>query len=269
MANFSDESNAVFVSSEMQKDAAGQNRLVYVRTTGPLVWLIRCGGKFTQDGFVVSHVTPGGPATRMTSLDGTLTNVSMQEGDTVVSINDLAILTDIDWSLALLKAPNHQHVKFTIVDVNSGEANDWLVTPQLRPGTTPPAGGIAPIAPPVTPTPPVTPAPPVTPKGTVSVNEIRGPGIPALVIAGTEITPAQPGILIEYRIDLDHEAVKQLESSADLFTVLLQAAGASSGLITAVIIVAAEVEAADATNGNGASIHIGVVQAYTTAVPRT
>src|SRR5947199_8792551 len=88
--------------SEKQILPSGGVRMVY--TSVPTPWLIRVTGDWQQDGFRIDHVTPGGPASKMVSLDGTLQNVSMEIGDVVVSINDDAILNGIDWTRALINA---------------------------------------------------------------------------------------------------------------------------------------------------------------------
>lgn len=114
----------------------GMMRTVVV-TTFASNWLIRAEGVWTQDGFQLTHVVPGGPANKVWSDDGSLTNVSLEAGDTIVSINDDAILSDLDWAKAMNTAPDHAKVKLTVVNVQDGNGYDWYIKPQHRPG----AGG--------------------------------------------------------------------------------------------------------------------------------
>jgi hypothetical protein len=108
-------------------------RDVYTSVTSQ--WLIRVQGFWTPDGLQITHVTPGGPATKMRSPDGALTNVAISVNDTVVSINNFAVLNDRDWVRAMNSAPDHANVTLTIAEASDGSANDWFISPQQRPGS--------------------------------------------------------------------------------------------------------------------------------------
>jgi hypothetical protein len=131
MADFNDDT----ATEEIEETKLGPSgQPVAVRTVIPLRWLIGIQGDWTPHGLKVKDVTPGGAATKMTSVDGTLTNARMELDDVIVSINDDLIFTDKDWAVALATAPDKTKVKFSVVDSNSGEANDWLLHLQHRPG---------------------------------------------------------------------------------------------------------------------------------------
>ncbi len=130
MANFSDADFTVR-EAEVLVDSNGHHNTTY--TAIQLQWLIRVQGFFDDDGFHLVHVTPGGPATQLTSVQGGLAGAA-EVGDTITSINDQAILNGKDWAIAMANAPDHNKVKLSIVDVESGDSVDWFVKPQTRPG---------------------------------------------------------------------------------------------------------------------------------------
>ena len=98
----------------------------------PLRWLIRVQGVWTSDGLSIARVTPGGPATKMKSAAGT-TLASLEAGDVITSINDLAILDGDDWSNAIAGAPDHSRISLSVINVQDGRVYEWFVAAQKRP----------------------------------------------------------------------------------------------------------------------------------------
>jgi hypothetical protein len=80
--SFDDTTDAKELAYKLLVAPNGQETTVATKTAIPLKYFIRIKGDFTDDGFAISEVTPGGPATRMTSPDGSLTDVAMEPGDT-------------------------------------------------------------------------------------------------------------------------------------------------------------------------------------------
>ena len=128
MAQFDDYNATEKITITVQ----GPNGPVQEVKSVPLRWLIRVAGYWTIDGMFVNHVTAGGPATKMLSLNGAIQGI-MEVGDTITGINDLAVLDDEDWANAMAGAPNHEKIKLTIISSQDGGAYDWYVKAQKRP----------------------------------------------------------------------------------------------------------------------------------------
>jgi S1-C subfamily serine protease len=87
---------------------------------------IQVRGYWSKNGYTITAVKQGGPATRMENPDGK-TVASMEPGDRIVEVEGIKIASQVDYAMAMDGAKDPQRIEMKVRDRNSGNVYTWYI----------------------------------------------------------------------------------------------------------------------------------------------
>jgi S1-C subfamily serine protease len=97
------------------------------KTKLDLKYYIQVKGAFDDDGFTLSTVEPGGPATMLTNDDGNVV-AALEAGDVIQEVDGKAVKSPKDYAKAMNDAKDRTKIKVKVKDVNSGNSMEFYLS---------------------------------------------------------------------------------------------------------------------------------------------